>query len=75
MLSRVMKLSFLDHMRNCVENASRLSGAKAMSAAPAAATAGHSRYLRFGNISKTKHVAQDPRTSVCDNQSKILKTE
>jgi hypothetical protein len=27
MLSRFMKLPFLEHTRNCVENASRLSGA------------------------------------------------
>ena len=25
-----------------------------------------SRYFRFGNISKTTHVAQDPRKSVCE---------
>jgi hypothetical protein len=37
-----------------------------MPAAPAAAAAGLSRYLRFGNISKTTHVAQDPCKSVCE---------
>ena len=66
MLSRVMKLPFLEHRRNCVENASRLCGAKAMPAAPAAAAAWLARYLRFLNISKMTHVAEDPRKSVCE---------
>jgi hypothetical protein len=66
MLSQLRKLQCLEHSRNCVENASRLSGAQAMPAAPTAAAAWLARYLRFPNISKTTHVAEDPRKSVCE---------
>ena len=37
-----------------------------MPAPPAAAAAWLARYLRFRNISKTTHVAEDPRKSVCE---------
>jgi hypothetical protein len=66
MVSQLRKVQFLEHMNNCVENASRLCGAKAMPAAPAAAAAWLARYSRFLNISKTTHVAEDPRKSVCE---------
>jgi hypothetical protein len=66
MVSQLRKLPFLEHRRNCVENASRVCGAMAMPAAPAAAATSLARYLRFQNISKTTHVAQDPRKSACE---------
>ena len=65
-MSRLRKLQFLEHRSSCVENDSRVSGAYAMPAPPAAAAAWLARYLRFRNISKTTHVAQDPRKSVCE---------
>ena len=66
MVSQLRNLQFSEHISNCVKNSSRLSGAYATPAAPAAAAAWLARYLRFPNISKTTHVAEDPRKSVCE---------
>jgi hypothetical protein len=66
MVSQLRNLQFLEHRSNCVESSSWLCGAYAMPAAPAAAAAWLARYLRFLNISKTTHVAEDPRKSVCE---------
>jgi hypothetical protein len=43
-----------------------------MPAAPAAAAAWLARCLRVLNISKTTHVAEDPRKSVCEKLEYII---